>query len=133
MYRTYLGNNPDMTIEKEIMKKTKPSDCIVHVYGWGVGTTYFYADRKPCSRFFLVNLLPDDFYEQYSSDLVTNPPAAIVYSLAGADIDNVRFEESVFDFPQVLKFCYKNDEIVPSLYLPKLNKKDLQKCITKYK
>lgn len=131
MFRLNTGNNPDMTVENEIINKTKPSDCIIHVYGWGVGTTYFYTDRKPCSRFFLVNLLPENFYEQYSNDLVKNPPAAIVYSLAGADIDNVKFENKVFNYSRVIKSCYVQDSLIPSLYLPKIDPDKLKDCIVK--
>lgn len=133
-YISYLiskGQNPDMSIENAIMKKTNPSGCIVHVYGWGVGTTYFYSNRKPCSRFFLVNLLPDTFYQEYKTTLINSPPSAIVYTLGGADIDNIRFENQVFNFKNVINNCYVNDGEVKDLYFPKVKGTELKSCLEK--
>lgn len=52
-WNNIIGRNvPDYSLENSIKDITSSDDCIIHVYGWGVGTTYFYAERKPCSRFF---------------------------------------------------------------------------------
>lgn len=129
IFQWNIGNNADMSIENVIKKNTEVSDCIIHIYGWGVGTTYFYADRTPCSRFFLVNLMPPIFYEEYKTDLISRPPAAIVYTLGGADIDHKRFEDQVFDFTSVIKNCYKPDDELKDVFFPTLKGSELSECV----
>ncbi len=124
-----VGQNPDLSLEKAIQAHTKPTECILHVYGWGVGTTYFYAQRKPCSRFFLVNLVSYKFENEYKTSLINNPPAAIVYTLGGADMDTATFEKNVFNFHNVVAACYRQDASHKELYLPRLRGEALKSCI----
>ncbi len=120
---------PDLSIENEIMEKTRPTDCISHVYGWGVGTTYFYSNRRPCTRFFLANLTPEYYYPEYKKALINSPPAAIVYTLAGADLDTVKFENNAFNYKNVIRNCYKVDPTIKDVYLPRFQEDDLKKCL----
>src|SRR3990167_4993245 len=89
------------------------------VYGWGVGKSYFYSNRKPCTRFFLANILPEKHNNEYRTSLINNPPAVIVYTLGGADLNTENFEKNVFNFTDVLKDCYQQDAKFTRTYWPK--------------
>lgn len=109
-----------LNLENTIRLNTKKDDCILRVYGWDVGTTYFYSSRKPCARFFLVNILPDYFGSEYRAAIISNPPAAIVYNLGGADLNIIDFEKNTFNYTGVLNYCYVQDATVKDLYWPKI-------------
>ncbi len=113
------GQQPDLSEENFIKSRTRQSDCIIRIYGWGVGTTYFYSSRRPCTRFFLVNILPEKYNEEYRTSVINNPPVAIIYDLGGADLDTEKFEREVFNFTAVLKNCYQQNAKFTRVYWPK--------------
>ena len=96
--------------------------CLQVAYGWNTGVYYYYNRTNPCSRFFLANhlLLDKDLASDFRSDLLDNPPSAIIYQTAGAGIDIQLFERSVFPYTDVLSNCYVKSEL-PNLYIQKYN------------
>jgi len=70
-------------LEDVIKKVTKPDDCIINLYGWAVGINYFYSQRRPCTRFFIPNMLSSEYIREYNEALVNNPPKAILYHRGG--------------------------------------------------
>jgi len=63
--------------------------------------------------------------------MINSPPSAIVYTLGGADIDNIRFENQVFNFKNVINNCYVKEGEVSGLYLPKVKGIELKSCLEK--
>jgi hypothetical protein len=135
--KLFANQKLNLSLEERIKKKINPSECILHIYGWGVGATYLYSERKPCTRFFLVNLTPETHFNEYKTTLIKNPPEAIIYTQGGADMESTifgsieAFENNIFHFRKVLDKCYRKDEKEENLYLPKLNGEALQVCLEK--
>lgn len=117
--------------EKRISELSSPDQCVLSVYGWGVGENYLYSGRKPCTRFFLPNMVREDWQKkEYSLSVINNPPAIIRYQRAGADMDINGFESGVINLGKIVKNCYLQDKIESTLYVPKIyNKSDLSSCI----
>ncbi len=115
-------------------EKIDKNSCILKLYGWGTGTTYFYSQLRPCSRFFLVNIIRLDWQRQeYRKSLTTNPPAAIFYSREGADMSVDNFEEQVINIFQILKNCYTAPADPYRAYFPLFtDKQALKNCWEKY-
>lgn len=124
-------NNKDTLLleEKKIIKNTNKNDCVIHVYGWAVGTTYFYTHRQPCTRWFLPQIMPSCYYEEYVSSIINNVPMAIYYVQEMADFNIKNFEDNVFDFSAVLKKCYFQDEDCAALYFPKHSEESMRDCL----
>lgn len=117
--------------EDYIRSKTQENSCILSVYGWNVGETYFYG-RRPCSRFFLVNLINYDWQRsEYREDIFQNPPQAIVYTREGADIDPSLFEREVINLTTIINRCYQPDSRYSTfnLYFPKFSGDELENCL----
>lgn len=118
-------------ITRYISEHFSKDECILSVYGWGVGQTYFYSQTRPCTRFFLPNIVNQDWQKrEYKNTIFENPPAAIVYTEDGADMNIKRFEKEVINLSSILAFCYKQDLSYKDLYLPKVEKGRLKECIT---
>lgn len=124
-----LENSEDLALENYIKENTNKSDCITAVYGWGIGSHYYYSQRASCSKYFLVNILPKERYQEYQNELLENPPKAIVYIEGGADLNIAQFESNAFDFGKVIKNCYKQDGKFSNLYWSNFNKKEQSKCL----
>ena len=111
-----LENKDSLKLEEHIKKNTSKDDCITAVYGWGVGSHYYYSNRRSCSKHFLVNIIAPNNWKEYQNELIANPPKAILYIVGGADIDIKQFESNVFDFSSVIKKCYKQDTEFTQLF-----------------
>jgi hypothetical protein len=48
----------------------------------------------------------------YQEEIVAHPPAAIIYSRGGSDMNVWSFEAEVINFSEVLKNCYRLDPSV---------------------
>lgn len=79
--------------------------------------------------FFLVNLLPKDYYDEYRETLINNPPSIIVYTLGGADINHQRFESEVFNFSKVIEKCYFVKDVSRGLYANNYKGDEMKKCV----
>lgn len=145
-FATFHGKH-NFDIEKEIMKKTDKNDCILHIYGWEVSPTYIYTQRRPCSKYFLTNLLHlirrRRIALEYREQIFNNPPAAIIYNTLDTDFNIDRFEREVMNLPNILLHCYVADPrykdfkgyfFAPiTLYWPKTSDKEqLKTCFTTY-
>lgn len=117
--------------ERRINELTSKDECVLSVYGWGVGENYLYSERRPCTRFFLVNIVLLDWQKkEYRNAILQNPPAVIAYQTSGADVDVQKFESEVINLKKIVNNCYIKDTVENVLYIPK--SKDsiiLKKCI----
>lgn len=107
-----VKRNATFKLEETIMQRVDPSECIFHVYGWEVAATYIYSERRPCSRYFLVNeffIFLGSEVERFREDLIESPPAAFIYSDQGADINVDAFEREIMNVRGVLEACYVAD------------------------
>lgn len=116
-------------LEKYISEKTRKDDCVLSLYGWGTPATYFYSQRRPCTRFYTPNLISEKNKAEFREQILKNPPAVIYYSLIGADMDVVKFENSFFNLTRALKYCYKKDIIYEELFLAIGSRKQTADCI----
>lgn len=124
-----LENPGSFGLETYIKNNTNSSDCITSIYGWSVGSQYYYSQRKSCSKYFLINILPGDRYKEYQQELINNPPTAIVYITGNTDMNIEEFEQIAFDFSTVLQNCYKQDNQFSSLYWSNFTKEELSECL----
>jgi len=117
--------------EKRIAEITTKNQCVLSVYGWGVGENYLYSGRRPCTRFFLPNIVLQDWQErEYKNSIIENPPAAIVYQIKGVDVDIQKFESEIINIKKIVKNCYIQDVVENVIYVPKTkNAADLKICI----
>jgi hypothetical protein len=117
--------------ERRINELTTKDQCVLSVYGWGTGENYLYSQRRPCTRFFLANIVNQDWQKkEYAEEILENPPAVIAYQTLGADIDVQKFESEVINMSKIVKNCYIQDSIEKSVYIPKTRDTDnLKKCV----
>lgn len=126
----WADKNKVTPILDKIDTKTTKDECILDIYGWGVGTTYLYSERRPCTRFFIANLVVEDWQRlEYKSNIITNTPSAIIYNPTAGDLDYKSFEGRVINFPKILKNCYIQDSDYKTLYWPKVKADKLKMCI----
>lgn len=126
----WVNSHVETAIITKLKTQTKKNECIVDIYGWGVGTTYLYAERKPCSRFFIVNLVVRDWQIlEYKKSIANGMPAAIIYNPRAGDLDSNRFENTVINYPKILKNCYNQDKEEQTLYWPRFSGDKLKNCI----
>lgn len=117
--------------EKRISELSTSDQCVLSVYGWGVSENYLYSNRKPCTRFFLPNMVREDWQKkEYAQSIINNPPAVIRYVRSGADMDINGFESGTLNIGKIVKNCYLSDKLENTLYVPKIkNIEDLSNCI----
>ena len=117
--------------EKRITELTTLNQCILSVYGWGSGENYLYAERRPCTRFLLPNIVLQDWQKkEYRDSILENPPMAIIYQTLDTDMDIKSFESQVINLNKIIKNCYVQDVVEKVIYLPRYkNTKDLKNCI----
>jgi hypothetical protein len=137
-FSSYLprATNFDMTdnilgFERRITELTTKDQCVLSVYGWGVSENYLYSRRRPCTRFFLANIVLLDWQKkEYAKSILENPPAAIAYQTSGSDLDYPKFELEVINLSKIIKNCYVQDTEEKILYIPKTrNSVDLKNCV----
>lgn len=126
-----------LAAEAELRNNLKPDDCILYLYGWHVATAFIYTQHPPCTRFFLPNIVTEDWQRtEYLESVMAHPPAAMIYGRGGADFDIKNFEARVLNFPAILAACYTADaefidfyETFPAtLYWAKYQAEDLKSC-----
>ena len=126
----WANANSESPIVKRIKAETDKNDCVSDIYGWGVGTTYLYSERRSCSRFFITSLVNQDWQrEEYKRSMLINNPKAIIYKPNAGDLDHKRFEETVVNFTKMLKNCYIRDQEFETLYFPKYKDRKLLECL----
>ena len=101
----------DFFIENKIIQRVSADECILHIYGWEVSQSYIYTRRKPCTQFFLANLVVGrpTRVKIYQDEILTHPPAAIIYNTGGSDLNVTNFENEIINFTEVIKQCYVLD------------------------
>jgi hypothetical protein len=124
-----LENPGSFGMETYIKNNTTKDDCITAAYGWGIGRYYYYSQRKSCSKYFLINILPSNKHEEYRNELIGNPPKAIIYGTVATDMDVEEFERTVFNFSKVLEDCYKQDNQFKSLYWANFDSEKQSSCL----
>jgi len=96
----------------EIIRLSPPDfQCTVNVYGWGSGSFYLYSKSKPCTKYFLPNLVvSEQMTIEYRKNIEQNPPRVINYGcldyLTCSDLDINEFEIVVFPYTKVIARCY---------------------------
>ena len=94
-----------------IRRSSKDFQCSVSVYGWASGSFYLYSKSKPCTKYFLPNLVASkQMASDYRSNIEQNPPRVINYGcldyLSCSDLDISEFEKFVFPYSKVIEDCY---------------------------
>ena len=119
------------SLERRITELTTKDQCVLSVYGWGVGENYLNSERRPCTRFFLANIVLQDWQKkEYAKDIIENPPAVIAYRTSGADLDVTKFESEVINISKIIKNCYVQDTVENTIFIPKArNVTNLKNCI----
>jgi hypothetical protein len=84
------------------------SGCMQVIFGWEAGSFYHYSNRKPCSKYFLANILQMSAKESenYIKETISNPPEKVIYDTKRADLDVSQFELRVFPWTRILSSCY---------------------------
>lgn len=96
----------------EIIKLSPPDfNCSVNVYGWDSGSFYLNSKSKPCTKYFLPNLVVSkQMAIEYRREIERNPPRVINYGcldyLTCSDLDINEFETIVFPYTKVIADCY---------------------------
>jgi hypothetical protein len=111
--RAYLED-----IKSQIEIYSKEGDCIQISYGWGAATVYNLANRHPCTRYFLDNLIVgESVIRDVQEDIANSPPRIIVYDTAWADLSVPDFERTVIPYLNVIKSCYLPTAVPTVFYL----------------
>lgn len=118
----------DTKLETKIKNNISSSSCIDVQHGWNVGQQYYYANRRPCTRFFITNIIPAERIAEYQSQLVNNPPAALIYFTTLTDLNVENFEKNIFDFTKVINNCFIQDDEFPTLYWPAAEGMKFKEC-----
>ena len=97
---------------EEIIKLSPPDfNCSVNIYGWGSGSFYLNSKSRPCTKYFLPNLVAiRQMAIEYMREIERNPPRVINYGcldyLTCSDLDINEFETIVFPYAKVIAGCY---------------------------
>ena len=97
---------------EEIIKLSPPDfNCSVNIYGWGSGSFYLNSKSRPCTKYFLPNLVATrQMAIEYMREIERNPPRVINYGcldyLTCSDLDINEFETIVFPYAKVIAGCY---------------------------
>lgn len=90
-------------------KNFMPESCIQNAYGWNSGAAYFHTGYRPCSKYFLLNLIIADKKRllEFKADMISSAPRAIIYEIdSGPDLNWKIFEKEVFPYQTILQICY---------------------------
>lgn len=127
-------------VEVLIKERVSSDECILHSYGWHVASTYIYTERKPCTRFFLANIVGQEWQKaEYRDSILQNLPAAVIYGVGGSNLNYPIFEQEVLNLPKILENCYHPDEkfvmyyktFPATLYWPNGDKVQTKECVEK--
>ena len=106
-----------------IKKQVSDQDCIQQAYGWNSGAAYIYTNIKPCSKYFLSNLIKTgEMKSAYKRKILGNLPAVLIYSTYGADMDTKIFEKEVIAWHDIINGCYQKTEYEDIFILDKRKK-----------
>lgn len=106
-----------------IKKQVSDQDCIQQAYGWNSGAAYIYTNIKPCSKYFLSNLIKTgEMKSAYKGKILGNLPAVLIYSTYGADMDAKIFEKEVIAWQDIISGCYQKTEYEDIFILDKRKK-----------
>ena len=105
------------------------AECSQVVYGWNPGSYYISTESNPCSSYFLVNLIQNSpaHRAEYSLEILSSPPAVVLYSRSGADLNVNRFEQDVLPWSAVLAICYRNTS--GDLFTRRLDQGATRRCM----
>ncbi len=117
--------------ETRMTELTAKDQCVLSVYGWGASENYLYSKRRPCTRFFLANIVKEGWQNnEYAQSILDNPPAAIYYRTNASDMDVGKFESEVINISNIIKNCYVKDTVENVIFIPKMkNNDDLKNCV----
>ena len=90
-------------------KNFMPESCIQNAYGWNSGAANFHTGYRPCSKYFLLNLIIADKKRllEFKADMISSAPRAIIYEIdSGPDLNWKIFEKEVFPYQTILQICY---------------------------
>jgi hypothetical protein len=95
--------------------------CGQVAYGWASGAYYLYSGTKPCSKYFLAELIVGDslLESTYRDSFANHPPRLVYYDPTQAGLDVKLFESRIFRWKSVLSQCYL--EVTPKLFKSKSN------------
>jgi hypothetical protein len=130
--RNFVMNDDIAGFERRMAELTTEDQCVLSVYGWGASENYLYSERRPCTRFFLANIVKEGWQNnEYAQSILNNPPAAIYYRTNASDMDVGKFESEVIDISNIIKNCYVEDTVENVIYIPKIKNDDegLKRCI----
>ena len=134
----------ELKAAETIQGSSNDFQCSISVYGWGSGSFYLYSKSKPCTKYFLPNLVSSERMAiDYKSELEQNPPRVINYGcldyLSCSDLDISEFETLVFPYSKVIADCYLSiatEQLLPldansfHLFISRYHKKsDQSVCI----
>jgi hypothetical protein len=128
---SFSRENNNYTIIKD--EKLESGSCIQQAYGWNSGAVYLYTGLKPCSKYFLLNLIMSDRKRllEFKRSLISHPPKAIIYDTSGPDLDWFSFERDYFSYGVVLKNCYvKIDD--SDVFLARFQDDSQKACLSKF-
>lgn len=110
-YRANYIYTSDAEVNDYIFENTINNDCILNPYGWEVAETYIYSKRRPCSKYFLVNILYSNptYFNGYLKDIINNPPKVMVINTQLTDLNIEYFSQNIFNYPKVAENCYTRD------------------------
>ena len=146
-FSRFTSDQPSLNELKaaEIIRgSSKDFQCSISVYGWGSGSFYLFSKSKPCTKYFLPNLVSSERMAiDYKSELEQNPPRVINYGcldyLSCSDLDISEFETIVFPYSKVIADCYlyiATEQLLPldansyHLFVSRYDKKsDQSDCI----
>ena len=121
--------NPKLFLENVVLNRSAPLDvnesqsiqilsqspknfrCTISVYGWATGQYFFYTNSRPCSRYYIPNLVVSQWMtSEYRQELILNPPRLINYGCLDyrtcSDLDVSEFESVVFPYTALIRECY---------------------------
>lgn len=103
--------------------------CTQVVYGWNPGAFYIESKSNPCSRYFLVNLIQHSpsHRVEYLLQLLSSPPAVVIYDQRGSDLDVVAFEKNVLPWGSMLATCYQATD--DHVFFQRLDQSATRQCM----
>lgn len=123
------AENPEYTkLESKIRNNTSYKSCINVQHGWNVGQQYYYTNRKPCTRFFITNILPQGKISEYQLQLTNNPPSAMIFFTELTDLNVSNFDKNIFNFTEVINECFIQDNEFSNLYWPASKGDEFKEC-----
>jgi hypothetical protein len=104
--------------------------CVQSVYGWNSGSLHIYSGKRPCSKFFLSNLIINEKIEKtYRKELLMKPPKLVVYvDVDENTINKEQFENKIFPWNKIITKCYYELENISNYYFSRFTQKEMKNC-----